>query len=248
MLLRFLRYTTGFSAICWDGTAQMLEELENKHCFSRQTQPLLTVKGLQTIFEQMKPGNLYEVEDLLGVHFFFFLFQDKTILVGPFVTTEWSDDGILEKKRLVDAGLPASYLLPYKLYYCSYCALNQSAAIRIVTGAVTSLLPDVPPYMYQRFSGTLGHTLPESYAEEEFDFDSAVHQFELEKQFYKLVSEGHTFSCLCTKNIFRTKSKRDGTNHPRHDSRIFRCSPIRPHQPLFSCRQKCNQLPRLAYQ
>lgn len=196
MLLRFLRYTTGFSAICWDRTAQMLEEIEKKDCFSRQAQPLLTANGLQAAFEQMKPGYLYEVEDLLGIHFFFFLFQDNPIWVGPFVTTEWSGEGILEKKRLVDAGLPASYLLPYKLYYCSYCVLNQSAAIRIVTGAVTSLLPDVPPYMYQRFSGTLGHTLPESYAEEEFDFDSAVHQFELEKQFYKLVSEGHTESAL----------------------------------------------------
>lgn len=196
MLLRFLRYTTGFSAFCWDRTAQMLEEIEKKNCFSRQVQPLLTANGLQTVFGQMKPGVLYEVEDLLGIHFFFFLFQDTPVMVGPFVTAEWSEDSIPEKKRLVDAGLPASYLLPYKLYYCSYCVLNQSAAVRLVTGAVTSLLPDAPPYMHQRFSGNLGHTLPDAYAEEEFDFDSAVHQFELEKQFYQMVSEGHTESAL----------------------------------------------------
>lgn len=196
MLLRFLRYTTGFSAVCWDGTAQMLEQIEKKHCFSRQAQPLLTVKGLQTLFEQMRPGNLYEVEDLLGIHFFFFLFLDQAILVGPFVTMEWSEDGIAEKKRLVDAGLPASYLLPYKLYYCSYCALDQNASIRVVMGAITSLLPDAPPYTHQRFSGALGHDLPEDYGEEPFDFDSALHQFALEKRFYKLVSEGHTESAL----------------------------------------------------
>lgn len=196
MLLRFLRYTTGISAVCWDRTTQALEEIEKKHCFSRQAQPLLTVKGLQTVFEQTKPGNLYEVEDLLGIHFFFFLFQGQPIFVGPFVTADWSEDGIREKKRLVDAGLPASYLLPYKLYYSSYCALNQSAAIRIVTGAITSLLPDVPPYMYQRFSGTLGHTDPELYTEETFDFDSAVCQFNLEKSFYRLVSEGQTEAAL----------------------------------------------------
>lgn len=196
MLLRFLRYTAGFSALCWDKSKQMLEEIEKKNCFSRQVQPLLTANGLQAVFEQLKPGVLYEVEDLLGIHVFFFLFQDVPVMAGPFVTAEWSEDSIPEKKRLVDAGLPASYLLPYKLYYCSYCALNQSAAVRLVTGAVTSLLPDAPPYMYQRFSGNLGHSLPETYVKENFDFDSAVHQFELEKQFYKLVEEGHTEAAL----------------------------------------------------
>lgn len=196
MLLRFLRYTTGFSALCWDGTPQMLEEIETKHCFSRQAQPLLAAKGLQTVFGQMKPGNLYEVEDLLGIHFFFFIFLDKPILVGPFVTEEWSEDGIVEKRRLVDAGLPASRLLPYKLYYCSYCLLSQGTAIRIATGAITSLLPDVPPYTYQKFSGTLGHGSLELYAEETFDFDSAVCQFELEKHFFTLVSEGHAEAAL----------------------------------------------------
>lgn len=97
MLLRFLRYTTGFDAFCWDGTSQMLEEIEAKSCFSRQAQPLLTANGLQMILGQMKPGNLYEVEDLLGIHFFFFLFQGKPILVGPFVTEKWSEDDIPEK-------------------------------------------------------------------------------------------------------------------------------------------------------
>ena len=196
MLLRFLRYTTGFSAFCWDGTTQMLEEMEKKSCFSRQAQPLLTAKGLEAVFGQMKPGNLYEVEDLLGIHFFCFIFQNKTILAGPFVTEKWSEDGIAEKRRLIDVGLPASHLIPYKLYYCSYCSLNQSASIQIVTGAITSLLPDVPPYTYQRFSGTLGHSLPELYTEEPLDFDSAVCQFDLEKHFFRLVSEGHTEAAL----------------------------------------------------
>lgn len=196
MLLRFLRYTTGFMALCWDGTAQMLEEIEKSHCFSPRAQPLLTAKGLQTVFAQAKPGSLYEVEDLLGMHFFFFLFQGETVLVGPFVTAEWSEDGIAEKKRLIDAGLPANSLLPYQLYYCSYCALSQSTAVRIVTGAVASLLPDVPPYAHQKFSGALGHSLPEPYTQESFDFDSAVRQFELERHFFGLVSEGRTEAAL----------------------------------------------------
>lgn len=196
MLLRFLRYTTGFDALCWDGTPRMLEEIEAKSCFSRHAQPLLTADGLQMILEQVKPENLYEVEDLLGIHFFFFLFQGKPILVGPFVTEKWSADGILEKERLANAGFSASRLLPYKLYYCSYCVLEHNSSVQIVTGAITALLPDLPPYTYQRISGMMGQSLPDSYAEGSFDFDSAVHQFELEKRFYRLVSEGHTEAAL----------------------------------------------------
>ena len=44
MLLRFLRYTTGFDALCWDGTPQMLEEIEAKSCFSRHAQPQMAFK------------------------------------------------------------------------------------------------------------------------------------------------------------------------------------------------------------
>lgn len=195
-LLRFLRYTTGLDALCWDGTARMLEEVEERACFSRQAQPLLTAGGLQMVLAQVHPGNLYEMEDLLGIHFFFFLFEGSPVLVGPFVTEQWSADGIPEKARLANAGLSASRLLPYKLYYCSYCVLEHSASIQLVTGAITALLPNLPPYTCQRISGMIGQRLPDPRAEEPFDFDSAVHQFELEKHFFELVSEGQTEAAL----------------------------------------------------
>ena len=41
VLMRFLRYTAGLPALCWDGTAQMLEDIEREHCFFRQAQPYL---------------------------------------------------------------------------------------------------------------------------------------------------------------------------------------------------------------
>lgn len=52
MLLRFLRYTTGFDAFCWDGTHQMLEEIEAKSCFSRQ--PLAALQAL--LLQLLPPG------------------------------------------------------------------------------------------------------------------------------------------------------------------------------------------------
>lgn len=196
ILLRFLRFTTGLPALCWDGTDQILEEMEAAHCFSKDMQSLLTAKGLKKVVSQLKPGYLYEIEDLLGIHMFFFLFQNETIIAGPFVTETWSEESIVEKRRLSDAGLPAGCILSYKLYFCSYCVLNQSTAIRIVSGAITSLLPDASPYTYQRFSGMLSQTVQEADFDGTFDFNSAVCQFELEKNFFTLVSEGQAEAAL----------------------------------------------------
>lgn len=196
ILLRFLRYTMGLSAFCWDGTVQVLEEIERKHCFSRQAQPLLTANGLQTIMEHMDASNLYEAEDLLGVHFLAFVFKDNPIWIGPFVEKPWEDSAA--EVRLMGAGLPASYLLPYKLYYCSYGLMDQITVTRTVTGAIMALSPDTPPYSRQRFSGTLGHCLPDLYTREALDFDSAVRRYDLENRFLTLIEEGHTEAALET--------------------------------------------------
>ena len=193
-LLRFLQYTTNLPAFCWDSTSQMLAEKEIKFCFSKQAQPLLTAQGLQTVLDSMRPTYLYEVEDLLEIHYLSFLFQDKPIVVGPFVSKDWNDTAA--EICLAGVGLPASYLLPYKLYYCSYRLLNRQSVAQIVTGAITALLPDIPPYIYQKISGTLGHRQPDLYNTEPFDFDSAVHRYALENEFIALIEEGQTEAAL----------------------------------------------------
>lgn len=194
MLLRFLRYTTSLPVFCWDGKAQMLQETEKQFCFSEQAQPLLTAQGLQTVLEHMQPTYLYEVEDLLGIHYISFLFQSKPIVVGPFADKEWSDPDA--EICLTGAGLPTSYLLPFKLYYCSYVLLNQRAVIQVVTGAITALLPDAPPYIYRKISGTLGHRLPDLYSRETLDFDSGVQRYALENEFLDLIAEGRPEAAL----------------------------------------------------
>ena len=194
MLLRFLRYTTSLPVFCWDGKAQMLKKTEKQFCFSEQAQPLLTAQGLQTVLEHMQPSYLYEVEDLLGIHYLSFLFQSESIVVGPFADKEWSDTAA--EICLTGVGLPTSYLMPYKLYYCSYVLMNQRAVIQVVTGAITALLPDVPPFIYRKISGTLGHRLPDLYSRETLDFDSVVQRYALENEFLDLIAEGRSEAAL----------------------------------------------------
>ena len=65
-LLRFLQYTTGISAVCWDGTNEMLEKLEQKHCFSPQAQPHLVARENRNILDSLQTSYIFEMEDLLG--------------------------------------------------------------------------------------------------------------------------------------------------------------------------------------
>lgn len=194
VLLRFLRYTTNLPAFCWDGTEEMLVKMEEKYCFSEQVQPLLTAKMLRRFLECMPAAYLYEVEDILGIHYFAFLFQAKPIVVGPFVNSDWNDS--TAEATLTGAGLFASYLLPYKLYYCSFALLDQRTVVQIITGAVTALLPNSPPYIYQKSSGISDRSRPNIYSEERFDFDSAEQRYALENEFLALIEEGQSEAAL----------------------------------------------------
>lgn len=194
VLQRFLQYVTGLSVVYGMETEEHFQEVEREHCFSPQAQPLLTATGLKSSVSYMKPGFLYEAEDLLGMSLISFLFKERSFYVGPFVTAEWEDNR--NHARLVEAGLSASYLLPYKLYYCSYGVIDQVSIIRIVTGAIASLLPEVPPYSLQRFPETIGHQHPDIFTEEPLGFNKAIKNYELENQFIAMIEEGRTGAAL----------------------------------------------------
>lgn len=194
ILLRLLQNTMGLSAFCWDGTPQMLADVEKKHCFSRQAQPLLTVEGLQTILENIKPSTLYEIEDPLGIHFCVFLFHGEPVWAGSFVVKEWEDAAA--ERSLMKRGLPASCLLPYKLYYCSHSLLDQNTSARVVTGVITALLPDSPPYTFQNITGLPQPSLPDLSVREPLDFENVMRQYELENRFLSMVEEGRTEAAL----------------------------------------------------
>lgn len=193
-LLRFLQYTTGISAVCWDGTNEMLEKLEQKHCFSPQAQPHLVAREHRNILESLKTSYIYEMEDLLGVHLVTFLFQNVIVLVGPFVTETW-DDGIA-KIRLIDTALSASYMLLYKRYFCSYNVVDSQVVSRNVSGAITALLPAEPPCIYQRLSGMRIEKDSSPYTRERLDFGDAVRRYDYENVFLSHVASGRVEAAL----------------------------------------------------
>ena len=75
LLMRLIECTMNLSVFCWDGTEEILEEKEKQYCFFKQAQPLLTVKDMQSLFEKIKSGYLYDLKDGLGIHYLAFRFE-----------------------------------------------------------------------------------------------------------------------------------------------------------------------------
>lgn len=194
ILTRFLRSSLETSVYCWNEMGQQPEEIEKAHCFSRTAQPLMTVAGIHTAVANIKPNILYFVEDNLKICTLLFQFLDYTIWIGPFVTQEWKDD--VAKICLAKAGLSADDLIPYKFYYCSCGFWEQNTILRIVTGAISALLPDTQPYHFQMFYKDAEY--PQHHLRESriTDFDSVVQCYEWENQFISCIEKGQLSAAL----------------------------------------------------
>lgn len=193
-LFRFLQYTTELPVQYWNGTPENLDKLEQTHCFLPQLQPMMSMDTLPLILSSLRPACLYSSRDLLGINTLAFIFEGCTFLVGPYVKEEWQDDKA--ETVLAGIGLPASYLLPYKLYYCSYRLLDEQTITRLVTGAITALKPDQPPFLQQTLAGLQGVSVHSLFDQEPLDFDLAVRRYEQENKFLKLIEIGHPQAAL----------------------------------------------------
>lgn len=193
-LSRFLQYTTELPVQYWNGSPENLDNFEQTHCFLPQLQPMMSVDTLSLILSCLHPACLYSSQDLLGINTIAFIFEGNTFLVGPYVKEEWQDDRA--EQILIRMGLPASYLLPYKLYYCSYRLLDEQTVTRLVSGAITALKPDQPPYLQQTLAGLQGMGTHKLFEQEPLDFDLAARRYEQENKFLKLIETGHPQAAL----------------------------------------------------
>lgn len=201
-LLRFIQYASEIPALCWDGKRASLEQYERQHCFLPQIQPFLTADSLDLLLTHVHPSWIYESQDMLGLHVLFFQFDGKTFAIGPYAETEWKEDDA--EKTLARLGVPASYLLPYKLYYCNLRLMEQQAVLRIITGGIAALCPEEPPYARRTLFDPHGAPADSLFTQEPLDFDAAVLRYEQENEFLRLLEEGHPHAALGAYEQLRT--------------------------------------------
>ena len=191
---RFLLYTSEMPVLYRKENDGSLVAFEKQNCFLKQAQPFFQADVLEMILPRMHENRIYEVTDPLGISLFLFLFDGYSFLLGPFVSRSWQDDEA--EKTLASLSLPASYFLPYKLYYGGYRLLDEQSAERLVTGAAAALKPDAPPYIRQPLSRLKGEEQPDLFSRELPDFDMALRRYEQENLFLHYIEAGDAAAAL----------------------------------------------------
>lgn len=196
LLMRLIECTMNLSVFCWDGTEEILEEKEKQYCFFKQAQPLLTVKDMQSLFEKIKSGYLYDVKDGLGIHYLAFRFEEKAVCAGPFVIVGWDEK--VAKTTLAVNGLTTNNILSYKIYYCGLPLTNLKQVIQIVKGIIKALQPDEEEYAYQEIQKVpeIGKSQIDFYEREPSYFEEVVERYSFENRFIAMVESGNTEEAL----------------------------------------------------
>lgn len=217
ILIRFLLYGLEIPVLKYNGTDEFIKNFSKNHCFLKSAQPILTETALEMVLNNLHCHTIYKTNDILGINIVLFSFESTTIIVGPWVEEDW--DEVKAEKRLAELNLPATYCIPYKIYYCGYRVINEESVMRIISAGITALSPTEPPYMHQQLLPLPIEINDYMFWEEPHDFQRAVKQYEKENLLLKLVEEGYTQGAL---NIYRTLGlMASNTNYLSSDSRNF---------------------------
>ena len=201
LLMRLIQCTINLSVFCWDRTEESLERKEKEYCFFKQAQPLLTVTGMQSLFEKIKSGYLYDVKDGLGIHYLTFRFEENVICAGPFVITGW-DEKRAETILAVN-GLVINSMLAYKIYYCGLPLTNLKQMIQMVKGMIEALQPDEEAYVYQEIQNVpeIGKSQMDFYERDSSNFEEVIERYAFENRFIAMVESGNTEEALKTASM-----------------------------------------------
>ena len=115
LLKKLLHNLLNTEVMIYDNDVRPLAAFEDTYCFQKALQPMFTANSLSYLLNSMNDTTFYELVDKLNVCLFFFRFDQKVFLIGPYVRTEYSDEkmqGILIKNKM-----PASYATSLRLYY-----------------------------------------------------------------------------------------------------------------------------------
>ncbi len=166
-----------------------LTAFENACCFHKTLQPMFTANSLSYLFDSMNDTTFYEIVDKLDVCLFFFRFDNKTFLIGPYVRTEYVDQNM--QKILIDNKMPASYATSLKLYYTALPLLNSYQIQHTVMSCILSFYPVCPEYMYRRLLGFHEEVREtKTYQQESVDYSKVYQRYHAENHLLKMIEKG----------------------------------------------------------
>ncbi len=179
----------------YDNDIRTLTAFEDAYCFQKTLQPMFTADSLSYLLHSMDDATFYEIVDKLDVCLFFFQFDQKIFLIGPYVRTEYSDEKM--QKLLIENKMPASYATSLRLYYTALPLLAIYHIQRVVTACIASFNPLFPGYRYRRLLGFQEEPKEQkTYQQESIDYSEIYQRYHVENRLLKLIEKGEVESII----------------------------------------------------
>jgi AraC-like DNA-binding protein len=209
IVMRFLTNLLKVPVQIADTESSFLTLFEEKYCFMPDIQPNFTAISLRRQLLRLKKRVLAEIHDPLGIRLILFIFGDTTIVVGPFVENEWND--LRAVSLLAKLKIPANWLTPYKLYYCSHRILTELYAASAIQAATDTFYAAGNRYTHRVVTN-------EEYTEElqynEIDTDDTKietikERYDIENELLRNVKNGKVYEALKSHEMIQTPSYRE---------------------------------------
>lgn len=173
----------------YDNDPSTLAAFEDTCCFHKTLQPMFTADSLSYLFDSMNADTLYEIVDKLDVCLFFFQFDRRIFLIGPYVRTEYIDQNM--QKILIENRMPASYATSLKLYYTALPVLHSHQIRHTVISCIASFHPAFTEYSYRRLLGFHEEVREtKTYQQESVDYSRIYQRYHAENHLLKMIEKG----------------------------------------------------------
>jgi AraC family transcriptional regulator len=173
-----------------------LPRFETAYCFHTEYQSMYTSVHLNRFIENMDHHTFYELRDPLETVVVLFYMGDDLMIIGPYTTDEWNDDGAAV--RLSSLGISSTHLNSYKLYYCQFSVLSSELVIKGATVLVNMAAANMYPinYNYKKIYHNSIHNKKDVVVPNKYTHDNVKQHYDIEDKFLKAIEEGNEAMAL----------------------------------------------------
>lgn len=181
-----------------DGTMDpvpLLEAFEQRHCFSKEMQPLFTAPRLRKLAEELPEGIFLETEGRLHVSLMLFRFGGSVFLAGPYVKEPYNERRI--QIELAERRVSYSRIHAFRLYYTALPLLLTETVTRTLTAILHAFDADCPLFdarQVQDFSAPAPHRAGSRPDTEQVE--SVYRNYRWENRFLEAIRAGQTGDAL----------------------------------------------------
>ncbi len=176
-------------------TEEGCRDFAASYCFLPELQDIYTSSRLQELVRTARPEELYDLRDLLEVNALVLQTEERTFLIGPYVSREFME--VNYRSLLLENGFAASVLPALKLYISDFPLYSRKAAADTLLAVMKSLAPlAVPASIVPVRCGRSSPAAAGVSRQEGIDYAPVYRRYERENRFLSAIENGDTDALL----------------------------------------------------